>query len=146
MSSAKPPARRRSRSSGKSTSSQTQHSRRSTPDESHSPPENIDLSAGPVLKEIAGPDERQRDSGTPKQVGNPELGTRPVHDKEVQDIAPALLDPTSAKEGVLPDHATNKDDDEDKFNADTGPGEQTPLDGTKTDSPAGNKDNAKKAS
>ncbi|KAK1225893.1 hypothetical protein PQX77_011150 [Marasmius sp. AFHP31] len=81
------------------------------------------------------------------EVGNPELGTRPVHDKEVQgDIAPAPLDPTSAKEGVLPDHATNKDDDEDKFNADTGPGEQTPLDGTKTDSPAGNKDNAKKAS
>ncbi|KAK1218134.1 hypothetical protein PQX77_019192 [Marasmius sp. AFHP31] len=152
MSSDKPPARKRSRSSGKSTSSRTQHSRRPTPDESQSPPENIDLSAGPVSKEIAGksmdPDEHQLDSGTPsKQVGDPELGTKSVHDHdtEVQDIAPAPLDPTSAKEGVLPDHATNKDDDEDKFNADTGPGEQTPLDGTKTDSPAGNKDNAKKA-
>ncbi|KAK1219169.1 hypothetical protein PQX77_018127 [Marasmius sp. AFHP31] len=144
MSSDKPSVRKRSRSSGESNSSRTQPSRRPTSNESQSPPENLDSSAGPVLKEIAGPDERQRDLGTPKQVRNPELGTKPVHDKEVQDIDPAPSDPTSAKEGVLP--AANKDDDEDKFNTDTGPGEQTPLDGTKTDSPAGNKDNAKKAS
>ncbi|KAK1226142.1 hypothetical protein PQX77_010893, partial [Marasmius sp. AFHP31] len=86
MSSAKPPARRRSRSSGKSTSSRTQPSRRPTPDESQSPPENLDSPAGPELKEIAGkstdPDEHQGDSGTAKQVGDPELGTKSMHDAE----------------------------------------------------------------
>ncbi|KAK1235713.1 hypothetical protein PQX77_001084, partial [Marasmius sp. AFHP31] len=121
MSSDKPPVRRKSRSSGKSASSRTQPSRRSTPDESQSPPENVDLSAGPVLKEIAGPDERQRDPGTPKQ------------------------DPTSIKERVFP-HAKDKDEGKDELNTDTRPGEQTPLDGTKTDNRAGNEDNAQKVS
>ncbi|KAK1216326.1 hypothetical protein PQX77_021049 [Marasmius sp. AFHP31] len=118
-----------------------------TPDESQSPPENVDLPAGPKLKESStDPDEHRRDSGTPsKQVGNPELGTKPVHDTEVQDKITAL-DPTSAKEGVLPDHATDKDEGRDELNTDTGPGEQTPLDGTKTDNRAGNEDTAEKPS
>ncbi|KAK1219167.1 hypothetical protein PQX77_018126 [Marasmius sp. AFHP31] len=70
MSSDKPSVRKRSRSSGESNSSRTQPARRPTSNESQSPPENLDSSAGPVLKEIAGPDERQRDLGTPKQVSD----------------------------------------------------------------------------
>ncbi|KAK1226698.1 hypothetical protein PQX77_010314 [Marasmius sp. AFHP31] len=141
MSSAKPPVRKRSRSSGKSTSSRTQPSRRPTSDESQSPPENVELSAGPVLKEIAGkstdPDEHQRDSGTPsKQVGDPELGMKPVHDTEVQDKITALH-PISAKEGVLPDHATDKGEGEDGLNTGSR-AEETPQDDAKTDKLAGN--------
>ncbi|KAK1226138.1 hypothetical protein PQX77_010889 [Marasmius sp. AFHP31] len=142
MSSAKPPVRRRSRSSGKSTSSRTQPSRRPTPDESQSPPENRDLSADPVLKEIAGkstdPDERQRDSGTPsKQVGDPELGTKSMHDAEVQDKNTAL-DPTTVKEGVFL-HAKDKDEGEGLDGPNTGSrAEETPQDNAKTDKPAEN--------
>ncbi|KAK1216963.1 hypothetical protein PQX77_020392 [Marasmius sp. AFHP31] len=148
MSSDKPPARKRSRSSGKSTSSRTQPSRRPTPDESQSPPENFDSSAGPVLKEIAGrstdPDEHQRDSGTPsKQVGDPELGTKSMHDAEVQGKDTAL-DPTSTKEGVFPD-AKEKDEGGDKLNTGSR-AEETPQDNAKTNNPTGNEDNAQKAS
>ncbi|KAK1216325.1 hypothetical protein PQX77_021048 [Marasmius sp. AFHP31] len=141
MSSDKPPARKRSRSSGKLTSSRTQPSRRPTSDESQSPPENRDLSAGPVLKEIAGkstdPGEHQGDSGTPsKQVGDPELETKSMHDAEVQDKNTAL-DPTSTKEGVLPDHVADKGEGEDRLNTGSR-AEETPQDNTKTDKLAGN--------
>ncbi|KAK1231490.1 hypothetical protein PQX77_005389 [Marasmius sp. AFHP31] len=140
MSSAKPPVRERSRSSGKSTSSRTQPSRRPIPSESQSPPENLDSPAGPELKEIAGkstdPDGHQGDSGTAKQVGDPELGTKSMHDAEVQDKDTAL-DPTSAKEGALPDHVADRGEGEDRLNTGSR-AEETPQDNAKTDKLAGN--------
>ncbi|KAL0062915.1 hypothetical protein AAF712_010236 [Marasmius tenuissimus] len=144
MSSSTTPVRKRTRSSETSTILRTQSLGSSTADEPRSPPEN--LAPRPVVS-----DESQQE-GISGPIGHSEPGTKPLDDierysePEVQDSGEAL-DPTSAKEGVLP-HATNKDKDEGggKVNI-TAPGAEQhgpPL-GTKTIDRAGNGDEAKKA-
>ncbi|KAJ8085374.1 hypothetical protein PM082_011036 [Marasmius tenuissimus] len=134
MSSDTLPARKRTRSSRKSTPSQTQPP---TSDEFQSSLENLALSTGPASKEIAGEstNEPQWEEKS-VQVG---LGTKPLDDTEVQDTntAPSESASTSAEE-VLP-QATDKDEGKDEFGTDTGTEGQNPPDSMKTDKPTGNK-------
>ncbi|KAK1219674.1 hypothetical protein PQX77_017625 [Marasmius sp. AFHP31] len=136
MSSDTPPARKRTRSSRKSTSSQTQRSRSPTPAVSQSSLANLALPVAPALKEIAGESaDELKWKEKSEQAG---LGTKPSGDVEVRDTDAASSDPTSAKE-ALP-HATDRDEGEDRLNMDTGTGEQTPLDATKAKNHTGNED------
>ncbi|KAK1218346.1 hypothetical protein PQX77_018988 [Marasmius sp. AFHP31] len=135
MSSDNRTGRKRTRSSGKSNSPRAcKPSRSSKSDEPQSPPENLTLSAA---------DEPRRE-GTPESVGPPGLGTKPLDVTEVQETnaTPLVPNSSSVKEGFLP-HALDKDKDRDKSNSGLGAEEQAPLDGTKTDNPAGNGDTAK---
>ncbi|KAK1219163.1 hypothetical protein PQX77_018121 [Marasmius sp. AFHP31] len=146
MSSDKPTVRR-SRSPGTSTIPRTQSLRSSTANQPRSPPEN--LAPRPSANE-------SQQEGICGPIGPPEPGKKSLDElnSEAQDHTDAALDPTSPKRGILPDHATTDEDkDEDSlntveysFSTDTGPGDQIPPDGTETDIPIGNKDDAKKAS
>ncbi|KAK1235153.1 hypothetical protein PQX77_001630 [Marasmius sp. AFHP31] len=160
MSSNKTPVRKGTRSSEESTTSRTQSLRSSTADEPQPSPETfapvefrqkscvrnteqlLTVAQRPVVS-----NESQKE-GIPGPIGPPEPSTKPLEgmDPEVQDTD-AASDPTSAKEKVLPDHATDQDKGKHKLNTDTGPGEQTPPDhGTKTDNRTGNEDDARKVS
>ncbi|KAK1230988.1 hypothetical protein PQX77_005905 [Marasmius sp. AFHP31] len=154
MSSNKTPVRKRTRSSGKSTTLRTQSLRSSTADESHLPPDNI-ISRSTVSNE-------SQQEGSPGTVSDhlcystltsnnllkwveigPPLPSKDPNEMvpEVQDTDAAPSDPTSANEGVLPS-AMDKDEGEERLNMDAGTGEQTPLDGTKDNNHTGDEDAA----
>ncbi|KAL0065143.1 hypothetical protein AAF712_007813 [Marasmius tenuissimus] len=124
MSSDTPPARKRTRSSKKSTPSPTQPW---TSDEPQSSLENLALSTGPgASKEIVGEsaDEPQRE-GKSVQAG---LGTKTSDETEVRETDAAPSASTSAKE-VSP-QAMDKDEGKDELGADTGTEGQNPRDGS----------------
>ncbi|KAK1219675.1 hypothetical protein PQX77_017626 [Marasmius sp. AFHP31] len=138
MSSNKTPVRKRTRSSGKSSTPRTQSLRSSTADEPQSPPDN--LASRPAVSDKS----QQEGTGL---IGSPETSTKNEVVPEVQDTDEAL-DMTSAHEGILP-HATVADKDEGgrKVNTTTpGVEEQAPLSGTETDNHTGNEDTTTKAS
>ncbi|KAK1235712.1 hypothetical protein PQX77_001083 [Marasmius sp. AFHP31] len=135
MSSDKTPVIKRTRSSGNSTSSQTQRSRSSISNEPQSPIETLLMPGADV-------DEPQQEG-----ISGPVLP--PMHDTEVLGTDTASLDPTSIKEGVLPRTTDQEEEGRDKL--DTGSrrsiAEEIPQDNTKTDKLAGNdtEDAAKEA-
>ncbi|KAK1235340.1 hypothetical protein PQX77_001441 [Marasmius sp. AFHP31] len=131
MSSNTTPVSKRTRSSGKSTTTRTQSLRPSTADKPQSPPD--DLAPRPAAS-----DEPQQEGTGP--IGPPEPSTKNEMVPEAQDTDEAL-DTTSAHEGVLP-HATVADKDEGGGKVNT----TAPLSGTETNNHTGNEDTTKKAS